>query len=66
MSQIIAKLIKFSSNPGAKIDIDSFPFKSERFMPVFSNLCYIHDIIQQLIAHNADYVDQRQMEMIVS
>ena len=66
MSQIIAKLIKFPSDPGAKINIDSFPFKSERFMPVFSNLCYIRDIIQQLIAHNADYVDHRQMEMIVS
>ena len=66
MSQIIAKLIKFPPDPGAKINIDSFPFKSERFMPVFSNLCYICDIIQQLIAHNADYIDQRQMEMIVS
>ena len=66
MSQIITKLIKFPTDPGAEIDIDSFPFKSERFMPVFSDLCYIHDIIQQLIAHNADYVDQRQVEMIVS
>ena len=66
MSQIIAKLIKFPSDPGAKIDIDSFPFKSERFIPVFSNLCYICDIIQQLIAHNAYYMDHRQMEMIVS
>ena len=66
MSQIIAKLIKFPPDPGAEIDVDSCPFKSERFMPVFSDLCYIHDIIQQLIAHNADYVDLRQMEMIVS
>ena len=66
MSQIIAKLIKFPLDPGAKIDVDSFPFKLERFMPVFSDLCYICDIIQQLIAHNADYMDQRQMEMIVS
>ena len=59
-NQIIAKLIKFPPDPGAEIDVDSFPFKSKRFMPVFSDLRYIchNESVQRLIAHNADYVEQ--------
>ncbi|KIO33562.1 hypothetical protein M407DRAFT_231664 [Tulasnella calospora MUT 4182] len=45
---------------GRRIDVESYPFKSKRFMPVFSDLRYIctNRTIQELIAHNHDYVVQ--------
>uniref|UniRef100_A0A8H8CS44 E3 ubiquitin-protein ligase n=1 Tax=Psilocybe cubensis TaxID=181762 RepID=A0A8H8CS44_PSICU len=40
------------------IDVDSFPFKSKRFMPVFSDLRYLAHTsqVQDLIAHNPSYL----------
>lgn len=40
------------------IDVDSFPFKSKRFMPVFSDLRYLAHTsqVQDLIAHSALYL----------
>ncbi|KAG8919827.1 hypothetical protein FRC01_001076 [Tulasnella sp. 417] len=45
---------------GRRIDVESYPFKSKRFMPVFSDLRYIctNRTIQELIAHNHDYIVQ--------
>jgi len=40
------------------IDVDSFPFKSKRFMPVFSDLRYLAHTsqVQDLIAHTPAYL----------
>ncbi|CAA7266385.1 unnamed protein product [Cyclocybe aegerita] len=40
------------------IDVDSFPFKSKRFMPVFSDLRYLAHTtqVQDLIAHSPAYL----------
>ncbi|KAF9259157.1 hypothetical protein L218DRAFT_981591 [Marasmius fiardii PR-910] len=40
--------------------VDTFPFKSKRFMPVFSDLRYLcnNEPVQHLIAHNAEYIIQ--------
>ncbi|KDR68822.1 hypothetical protein GALMADRAFT_1032198 [Galerina marginata CBS 339.88] len=53
-----------SSSPNAvivaagTIDVDSFPFKSKRFMPVFSDLRYLAHTsqVQDLIAHTPSYL----------
>ncbi|KAG8907469.1 hypothetical protein FRB99_004045 [Tulasnella sp. 403] len=43
-----------------RVEVDSYPFKSKRFMPVFSDLRYIctNRTIQELIAHNHDFIAQ--------
>ncbi|KAG8871411.1 hypothetical protein FRB97_008711, partial [Tulasnella sp. 331] len=43
-----------------RVDIDSYPFRSKRFMPVFSDLRYLctNRTIQELIAANHDYITQ--------
>ena len=41
-----------------ELDVDSFPFKSKRFMPVFSDLRYLchNEPVQQLIAKNPSFI----------
>ncbi|KAF9481254.1 hypothetical protein BDN70DRAFT_876575 [Pholiota conissans] len=45
-------------NANGSIDVDSFPFKSKRFMPVFSDLRYLAHTsqVQDLIAHTPSYL----------
>jgi len=59
-NQIEDKRILFQPNSSAEVDVDSFPFKSKRFMPVFSDLRYLchNEPVQQLIAHNHDFLVQ--------
>ncbi|OCH94170.1 hypothetical protein OBBRIDRAFT_884943 [Obba rivulosa] len=59
-NQIQDKRIITPPNPDATIDVDSFPFKSKRFMPVFSDLRYLchNEPVQQLIAHNREFITQ--------
>ncbi|PCH33185.1 hypothetical protein WOLCODRAFT_111408 [Wolfiporia cocos MD-104 SS10] len=59
-NQISGKCIVYPPNAEAEIDIDTFPFKSKRFMPVFSDLRYLchNESVQQLIAHNREYIQQ--------
>lgn len=59
-NQINEKRITYPPTPGATIDVDSFPFKSKRFMPVFSDLRYLcHcEPVQQQIARNREYLAQ--------
>ncbi|KAG5643045.1 hypothetical protein DXG03_001623 [Asterophora parasitica] len=59
-NQITDKHIAYPPASGAKLDVDSFPFKSKRFMPVFSDLRYLchTQSVQELIANNHDYIVQ--------
>ena len=59
-NQIRDKRVVYPPDPRAIIDVDTFPFKSKRFMPVFSDLRYIahNQSVQQLIAHDLSYIDQ--------
>jgi E3 ubiquitin-protein ligase UBR1 len=59
-NQIEEKHIVYPPNANAEVDVDSFPFKSKRFMPVFSDLRYLchNEPVQQLIAHNRDFIGQ--------
>ena len=59
-NQIQDKRIIYPPNPDAEIDVDTFPFKSKRFMPVFSDLRYLchNEPVQQLIAHNHEFIAQ--------
>ncbi|KAI0651382.1 hypothetical protein C8Q79DRAFT_932987 [Trametes meyenii] len=59
-NQITDKRITFPPNPDAEIDVDTFPFKSKRFMPVFSDLRYLchNKPVQELIAHNREFIKQ--------
>ncbi|KAI0638910.1 hypothetical protein C8Q77DRAFT_1078285 [Trametes polyzona] len=59
-NQISEKRIAFPPNPDAEIDVDTFPFKSKRFMPVFSDLRYLcHNApVQELIAQNHEFIVQ--------
>jgi E3 ubiquitin-protein ligase UBR1 len=59
-NQIERKHIVYPPNPNAEVDVDSFPFKSKRFMPVFSDLRYLchNEPVQELIAHNRDFIVQ--------
>lgn len=47
-----------ASQSTGMIDVESFPFKSKRFMPVFSDLRYLAhtDQVQDLIAHSPVYL----------
>lgn len=42
-----------------EVDVDTFPFRSKRFMPVFSDLRYIahNKSVQKLIAHDRSYIE---------
>lgn len=59
-NRIRDKRIVLSSSDNTEIDIDTFPFRSKRFMPVFSDLRYLchNDPVQQLIAHNHELIAQ--------
>ncbi|KAI5118525.1 hypothetical protein M0805_007693 [Coniferiporia weirii] len=59
-NQIRDKRVAYPPDPRAVIDVDTFPFKSKRFMPVFSDLRYIahNQSVQQLIAHDRSYLEQ--------
>lgn len=47
-----------SSSVAGMVDVESFPFKSKRFMPVFSDLRYLAHTnqVQDLIAHSPVYL----------
>ena len=57
-NQIEGKHIDTRANLNAEVEVDSFPFKSKRFMPVFSDLRYLchNEPVQQLIAHNHEFI----------
>jgi len=57
-NQLEGKHIVYPVNANADVDVDSFPFKSKRFMPVFSDLRYLchNEPVQQLIAHNREFI----------
>lgn len=57
-NQIQGKRITYPTDPTAEIDVDAFPFKSKRFMPVFSDLRYLshNEPVQELLAHNREFV----------
>ncbi|KAJ6608860.1 hypothetical protein B0H10DRAFT_2166482 [Mycena sp. CBHHK59/15] len=59
-NQIEEKHIIYPPLPLGALDVDSFPFKSKRFMPVFSDLRYLchNEPVQVLIANNRDYMNQ--------
>lgn len=59
-NQIQAKRIIFPPDPTSEVNVDTFPFKSKRFMPVFSDLRYIchNEAVQQLVAHDSDYIEE--------
>lgn len=59
-NQIKDKHILYQSASPAEVDVDSYPFKSKRFMPVFSDLRYLchNEPVQQLIAHNHEFLAQ--------
>lgn len=59
-NQIDGKHIIYPPNLNAYVDIDTFPFKSKRFMPVFSDLRYLchNEPVQTMIAHNRDFMSQ--------
>ncbi|KAI0802993.1 hypothetical protein BC629DRAFT_1490697 [Irpex lacteus] len=59
-NQIQDNRIVYPPNPQADVDVDTFPFKSKRFMTIFSdlrNLCH-NDPVQELIAHNREFITQ--------
>jgi E3 ubiquitin-protein ligase UBR1 len=59
-NQIEGKRIIYPPNTEAEVDVDTFPFKSKRFMPVFSDLRYLchNEPVQQLIAHDRTFILQ--------
>ncbi|KAJ7691341.1 hypothetical protein B0H17DRAFT_1169139 [Mycena rosella] len=59
-NQIEDKQIVYPPHPLGALDVDSFPFKSKRFMPVFSDLRYLcHTApVQALIAGHREYIVQ--------
>ncbi|KAG7090500.1 hypothetical protein E1B28_009613 [Marasmius oreades] len=60
-NQIADKHIAYPPNTSIyNLDVDTFPFKSKRFMPVFSDLRYLcnNEPVQHLIAHNPEYIIQ--------
>ncbi|KAF8910386.1 hypothetical protein CPB85DRAFT_1413971 [Mucidula mucida] len=59
-NQIVDKRIVYPPISTAILDVDASPFKSKRFMPVFSDLRYLcHNTpVQKMIAHNRDFIVQ--------
>ncbi|KAJ7461265.1 hypothetical protein B0H11DRAFT_2285848 [Mycena galericulata] len=59
-NQIEEKHIIYPPHPLGALDVDSFPFKSKRFMPIFSDLRYLcHTApVQALIATQREYIVQ--------
>ncbi len=59
-NQIRNKRVVYPPLPINELDVDAFPFKSKRFMPIFSDLRYIchNETVQRLIAHDPEYMEQ--------
>ncbi|KAK0502977.1 hypothetical protein EDD18DRAFT_1276884 [Armillaria luteobubalina] len=59
-NQITDKHIIYPPMSITSIDVDTFPFKSKRFMPVFSDLRYLchNEPVQKMIAHNREFIVQ--------
>ncbi|KAJ7596572.1 hypothetical protein C8J56DRAFT_850021 [Mycena floridula] len=59
-NQIDGKHIIYPPLLNAAIDVDTFPFKSKRFMPVFSDLRYLchNEPVQTMIARNREFMIQ--------
>ncbi|PSR82970.1 hypothetical protein PHLCEN_2v5940 [Hermanssonia centrifuga] len=59
-NQIHDKKIVYPPNAQTDIDVDAPPFRSKRFMTIFSDLRYLchNEPVQQLIAHNREFVTQ--------
>ncbi|KAJ7366463.1 hypothetical protein DFH08DRAFT_167979 [Mycena albidolilacea] len=59
-NQIADKRIVYPPHPLGVLDVEAFPFKSKRFMPVFSDLRYLcHTApVQALIASHREYISQ--------
>ncbi|KAJ7086018.1 hypothetical protein B0H15DRAFT_844990 [Mycena belliarum] len=59
-NQIEGRHIVYPPHPLGALDVESFPFKSKRFMPVFSDLRYLcHTApVQALIARDREYLSQ--------
>ncbi|KAK7048047.1 E3 ubiquitin-protein ligase, partial [Favolaschia claudopus] len=59
-NQISDKRILYPPHPLGTLDVEAFPFKSKRFMPVFSDLRYLcHTApVQALIASHREYISQ--------
>ncbi|EPQ61239.1 hypothetical protein GLOTRDRAFT_113648 [Gloeophyllum trabeum ATCC 11539] len=57
-NQIQDKRIVMNPRWNADLDVEASPFKSKRFMPVFSDLRYLchNEPVQQLIAHNESFI----------
>ncbi|KAH7902943.1 hypothetical protein BJ138DRAFT_1108097, partial [Hygrophoropsis aurantiaca] len=57
-NQIFDKRILRLTPPSSELDVDSAPFKSKRFMPVFSDLRYLchNQPVQQLIARHNTFI----------
>ncbi|KAJ7725312.1 hypothetical protein B0H16DRAFT_1384303 [Mycena metata] len=59
-NQIVDRHIVYPPHPLGRLDVDAFPFKSKRFMPVFSDLRYLAHTapVQALIASGREYILQ--------
>jgi E3 ubiquitin-protein ligase UBR1 len=59
-NQIANKRIIYPPNPSIEVDVESAPFRSKRFMPIFSDLRYLcsNESVQRLITRNQDFIMQ--------
>jgi E3 ubiquitin-protein ligase UBR1 len=59
-NQISDRRINYPATAIAEVDVDSDPFKSKRFMPVFSDLRYLchNEPVQRLIARRHEFITQ--------
>ena len=59
-NQIEGRRITMPPDQTIQIDVETFPFKSKRFMPVFSDLRYLcsSEPVQKLIVHNNEFITQ--------
>lgn len=59
-NQIQDNHITIPPHTRAQVDVEAMPFKSKRFMTIFSDLRYLchNEPVQQLIAHNREFIAQ--------
>ncbi|KAF8584966.1 hypothetical protein K439DRAFT_1633097 [Ramaria rubella] len=57
-NQISGKRVEFPPDPDMLIDVEAAPFKSKRFMPIFSDLRYIcaNQTVQGIITQNPEFI----------
>ena len=57
-NQVQGNQIIYPTGPAAGVDVDAFPFKSKRFVPVFLDLRYLsyNEPVQELLAYNRESV----------